>query len=84
MNSAKISEKIAHLAKQFNVRTPTVCLHCKVVSTHVIFSSIMIIIFDTRKEAIIDKVMTDDMFYICGHYVYQMQNRISLTISSRK
>ena len=61
MNSAKISEKIAHLAKQFNVRTPTVCLHCKVVSTHVIFSSIMIIIFDTRKEAIIDKVMTDDV-----------------------
>jgi len=40
--------------------------------------------FDTRKEAIIDKVMTDDDVYICGHYVYQMQSRISLTTSSRK
>ena len=29
----KISEKIAHVAKQFNVKTPIACLHRKVIST---------------------------------------------------
>jgi len=29
----KISEKIAYIAKHFNVQTPTACLHRKVIST---------------------------------------------------